>query len=213
MVDIPGLSPETVGKVTVFATRGAPAERELLIFEHPTAGLQVPAGTVDPGEDFAAAALRELEEETGVRGDVAHLLYVEEQAIPRPNQLIVAADLIAFEEPDEGAQRVAWAPWRGWGVVPVEQRGDFTLIDVERWQTYPERITLERIGWVRTSSLASRSERRFFHAPVSHDAAGGWIHRAEDMYDFACRWVPLNAVPQLLGYQQGWLDLCAPQLR
>ena len=41
----------------------------LLIFRHldfPEAGLQVPAGTVEPGEDFAAAVLREAQEETGL---------------------------------------------------------------------------------------------------------------------------------------------------
>ena len=43
----------------------------LLIFRHldfPEAGLQVPAGTVEPGEDFAAAVLREAQEETGLDG-------------------------------------------------------------------------------------------------------------------------------------------------
>jgi 8-oxo-dGTP diphosphatase len=41
----------------------------LLVFRHPhapDAGIQVPAGTVEPGELFAAAALREAGEETGL---------------------------------------------------------------------------------------------------------------------------------------------------
>ena len=42
---------------------GAP---ELLIFQHPHAGIQIPKGTVEPGETIASAAWRELEEETGV---------------------------------------------------------------------------------------------------------------------------------------------------
>jgi len=45
--------------------------RRLLVFRHvhcPEAGLQVPAGTVDPGEDPAHAVLREAEEETGLKG-------------------------------------------------------------------------------------------------------------------------------------------------
>ena len=44
--------------------------QRLLIFRHvhfPEAGLQVPAGTIDPAEEPAKAVLREAEEETGLR--------------------------------------------------------------------------------------------------------------------------------------------------
>lgn len=43
----------------------------LLVFRHvdfPEAGVQVPGGTVEPGEDTAAAVLREAYEETGLDG-------------------------------------------------------------------------------------------------------------------------------------------------
>ncbi|CAM3272889.1 NUDIX domain-containing protein [Occultella aeris] len=44
---------------------------KVLVLEHtesyPTAGVQVPAGGVDPGEDPADTATRELFEETGLR--------------------------------------------------------------------------------------------------------------------------------------------------
>jgi 8-oxo-dGTP pyrophosphatase MutT (NUDIX family) len=42
----------------------------LLVFIHPDApqaGLQVPAGSVEPGEHPSTAARRELEEETGIK--------------------------------------------------------------------------------------------------------------------------------------------------
>ncbi|WP_199701709.1 NUDIX hydrolase [Jiangella rhizosphaerae] len=53
-------------KALIYLTRD-PAE--LLVLEHtasPRAGVQVPAGGVEPGEQPAQAALRELAEETGV---------------------------------------------------------------------------------------------------------------------------------------------------
>lgn len=54
-------------KALVYVTRGA----ELLVLEHttecPDAGLQVPAGGVEPGETPGAAAVRELFEETGLQ--------------------------------------------------------------------------------------------------------------------------------------------------
>lgn len=39
---------------------------EVLVFDHPSAGTQLPKGTLDPHEDAAGGVLRELAEETGV---------------------------------------------------------------------------------------------------------------------------------------------------
>lgn len=52
-------------KAFAYITSGA----RLLVFTHPDfpeAGIQVPAGTMDPGENPADAALREATEETGL---------------------------------------------------------------------------------------------------------------------------------------------------
>lgn len=54
-----------VRKVVAYVTHGG----RLLVFEHvdvPEAGVQVPAGTVRPGEELPAAMLRETFEETGL---------------------------------------------------------------------------------------------------------------------------------------------------
>jgi 8-oxo-dGTP pyrophosphatase MutT (NUDIX family) len=56
-----------IGKVVCYVTRG----EDLLVFVHRPeggAGVQVPAGTIEPGEAPEAAALREAEEETGLSG-------------------------------------------------------------------------------------------------------------------------------------------------
>lgn len=52
-------------KVVAYITRG----NQLLVFRHtqfPEAGIQVPAGTMEVGEDPALAAIREAQEESGL---------------------------------------------------------------------------------------------------------------------------------------------------
>lgn len=54
-----------VEKAFAYITNGT----RILVFEHadfPSAGIQVPAGTIEPGESPAAAVVREAHEETGM---------------------------------------------------------------------------------------------------------------------------------------------------
>ena len=59
--------PALIDKVLAYVTWG----NELLVFSHPDfpeAGIQVPAGTIEPGEEPEVAAVRETFEETGLSG-------------------------------------------------------------------------------------------------------------------------------------------------
>jgi 8-oxo-dGTP diphosphatase len=59
---------KSIEKVIAYITRGQGAQKELLVFEQegmPEAGIRVPAGTIEHGEPFALAVVREVEEESG----------------------------------------------------------------------------------------------------------------------------------------------------
>jgi len=58
-----------VDKVCPVVFRDA-SRRQILAFEHPQTGAQLVKGFIEPGESPRAAALRELEEESGI-GDTA----------------------------------------------------------------------------------------------------------------------------------------------
>jgi ADP-ribose pyrophosphatase YjhB (NUDIX family) len=58
-------------RVVAYVTRARDGRTELLTIEHgdiPNAGVQVPAGRLDPGENLEDGLHREVEEETGVTG-------------------------------------------------------------------------------------------------------------------------------------------------
>jgi 8-oxo-dGTP pyrophosphatase MutT (NUDIX family) len=60
--------PVILVKVMAYITRQRGDRRQLLVFKHkhvPEAGVQVPAGTVKPGEALVNALIREVLEETG----------------------------------------------------------------------------------------------------------------------------------------------------
>jgi 8-oxo-dGTP diphosphatase len=74
-----------VEKVLAYITRERTGRVELLVFTQPAApeaGVQVPAGTVDPGETPEQAVLREVLEESGLTGVMlaAHLRSVQRRS-------------------------------------------------------------------------------------------------------------------------------------
>lgn len=74
-------------KATAVVTRGPIEARQLLVFAHARTGLQLPAGTVEAGETFEAAAIRELAEETGLTNvtpplELGHLDEISQAGTP-----------------------------------------------------------------------------------------------------------------------------------
>ncbi len=59
-----------VHKVYTCVTRVRDGETDVLVFAHrgiPSAGLQLPGGSLEPGEEPIVGAMRELEEESGLK--------------------------------------------------------------------------------------------------------------------------------------------------
>jgi 8-oxo-dGTP pyrophosphatase MutT (NUDIX family) len=54
-----------VDKYICFITRTIDQQTQLMLFNHPHVGVQIPAGAVEPGEDIEAAARREAAKESG----------------------------------------------------------------------------------------------------------------------------------------------------
>ena len=86
-------------KVTAFVVRTGALGRELLVFKHPTAGIQLPAGTVEPGEPVEKAVVREVWEETGLQVRIVRKTGVEEKDAPKGCGYLYSGTLPARDAP------------------------------------------------------------------------------------------------------------------
>jgi 8-oxo-dGTP pyrophosphatase MutT (NUDIX family) len=216
-------------KVTVFVTRGGPASgaRELLVFRHPHAGVQLPAGTVEEGEPAEAAARRETWEETGLT-DVAVVAHLGSRAEPLPSDLravLCRVTLLQYPAPD--APPVPSPPWflglrRGLFVRQISRRGDWAEVAYEEYDGPAHRAagpTRAVAGWVPADAITPTVVRHFYHLTPTAPTPDAWVQSAEEWeHRFELFWVPLASdtatiVEDMNPTQAGWLAEHADRLR
>ena len=201
-----------VAKVTALITRVGVEGPELLVFQHPTAGVQLPAGTVEMGEAVEGAVLREVAEETGLT-DVHLRHYLGKQVITLPPgrrmvlQLAKLLDTPSFE-----ASSLAFTLSRGMTVQVVGEAKDgdrgryfniyYEEVDINQ---SPPQFLFSVTGWLRSSLLTRQVERHFFHLTTAAATPTTWPI-ATDNRIFKLFWTPLTPRPRLVHSQQTWLD-------
>ncbi|MEZ4865356.1 MAG: NUDIX domain-containing protein [Caldilineaceae bacterium] len=193
-------------KVTAFVVRIHRDEHQLLLFEHPTAGIQVPAGTVEAGEAPATAALREAQEETGLAEFTGcHYLATTQDRLAEDEQVIFQTTPI-YGRP--AADAIVWATLRnGLRVKVVRQQDSFTQVTYQEYDRVPDPtyVSLSITGWAPASALATMQVRHFYLLPFAGASAARWqVHN--DHYWFTLFWAPLHQLPPLVPPQQPWLS-------
>lgn len=78
----------TLHKITCFITHSKKGQKELLLFQHPQTGIQIPTGTVEITETFEKAALRETIEEIGIT-DFYKCTYIGDQKLELDNSYVI----------------------------------------------------------------------------------------------------------------------------
>lgn len=200
-----------LGKVTAFIVRQHHAQRELLVFAHPTAGIQVPAGTVEEEETFEDAVLREVHEETGLEQIRLVKLLAESSYSLEGNRHAFLQKTPLFSEPSLTSVPVDV------GYGSLFHRGMVVLLhrEVEGWSEIvheeydlnvsPPTVQFSVRGWVPSHYLSAQQTRRFFLLTPTQETPDTWSHLAEGRYLFRLYWTPLVPKPQLIAGQDEWL--------
>ena len=194
-------------KVTAFVTRGIGESAELLVFAHPTAGIQLPAGTVEIMERPETAVVREVEEETGLRdvhletrlGELYEELPPDKRWVLRPTKI--------FAEPASDADGVGFMLFRGSCIHYLGDHDTFAhiaFVEYDHNQQPPQLLTHIE-GYVRRSLLTRRAVRYCYHLTTAAETDDAW-HIQADGHLFRCFWTPLYPKPEIVSPQQVWLD-------
>ena len=196
-----------IEKVTAFITRKSSTDRDdLLLFEHPYAGIQIPAGTIEDGETPEAAALREAFEETGLTLlSIRQYLGSKEQKLPEGQRIILEPTKV-YARPDESS--FDWAYLRkGIAVTLSGRRADgFSQVTYEELDSLPnpQYVTMSITGWVPDAVLAEVRRRHFFHLEFEGQSEEKWAV-CTDNHHFTLFWASMEALPNIIHPQDAWL--------
>ena len=198
-----------IQKVTAFITRRQRDARQLLLFRHPLAGTQVPAGTVEEGEGLQDALRREVREETGLDlADAAHLGVWANELAATERVTLGAAPLLAGPAAD--AAELA-AVGRGVSMPFFGERGAYSQVLYQIIEDGGESLRPAR-GWVATKDLSAVKERHFYHVPCAEKTPDSWRLRGDQDLVYELFWTPLRPKPALVEGQDRWLDFVYPAL-
>lgn len=198
-----------VHKVTCFITQHVKHDTKLLLFVHPNAGVQIPAGTVNSGEEPERAAWREATEESGLTA-LKLVRYLGEQADPPPTgYTVVAYPTIVFGRPD--LHSYDWAHFRiGLPVEVLRHVEGFTQVRYEEKDNYFEsQYPLYSItGWLPDDALTDQRVRHFYLFEATAETPPRWSV-STDYHTFELFWAPLDNLPAIVPPQDTWVQWLA----
>ena len=199
---------EVIQKVTAFIIRESNGVKELLVFKHPTAGIQIPAGTVEEGEDIETAVKREAEEETGLQFvEIENYLGCVENELEK-GERIIAETTQVYIEPNLNAIPYEEKLTRGLTVDYHATQEDFTHISYIEYDRHPNPtcIRYNITGWVPNQNLSGQKKRHFFQLTTQEETEDAWELKSDRCHIFKPYWTPISPKPTIVPAQSKWLD-------
>ncbi len=197
-----------IEKVTALIIREDEDQKEILTFKHPTAGRQLPAGTVEENEQPESALLREIKEETGLtRIEIVKKLG-EVISFTKEDEFVLLKPVRFYGWPAQRAARVGPLFTRGCRVELVERKAGFMRVmykDVDFNQNPPKELSKVE-GWLPGELLTREIKRHFYLVHVLEKTKTSWTQNSDMGHIFQLEWVPLDPKPDLIGEQADWLN-------
>lgn len=204
---------DALEKVTIFITRIREKKTELLLFKHPNAGIQIPAGTVEIGETPLEAALREAKEETGLQefNNKTFIGFMETD-LPEDRFVVINTTKV-FSKPDTTS--FDWAEFRRGIWVNSCNRDEvgFCQVEYKEDDKYPNPnyITYSIMGWVPKECLSQKLVRHFYHFVFNNNTKPEW-NQFNDNHNFKLFWAPISELPDIIKPQNQWLEYIVNEL-
>ena len=201
---------EVIQKVTAFIIRERDGVKELLVFKHPTAGIQIPAGTVEKGEAIETAVQREVYEETGLQlVEIEDYLGCFENEL-EDNERIIAETTQVYIEPSLDAIPYKRKLPKGLTVDYLSTQEDFTHISYIEYEYdkfhKPIHIDANITRWVPNENIGAQKKRHFFLLTTQEETADAWELKGDQGHIFEPYWTPLSPKPNIISPQDKWLD-------
>lgn len=193
-------------KVTAFVLRIGERGWELLIFRHPTAGFQLPAGTVETGESPEQAVLREVLEETGLMARVVCKMGVEEKEAPYGRGFLrSSAVAVRFAPRDDAILPGKVLPRSLYQLG--ERRDGYVHVHYQEYDLnqQPAPLLWEVDSWVPENEIALGTRRHFYQVEALQQSPLTWEQPADMGHSFQFFWTPVQNLPELIGEQNDWL--------
>ena len=191
-------------KVVAFVVANRTDGPSLLLFRH--AGIQLPAGTVEAGEDPESGAIREAREETGLpEVSLVRKLSEAPESLAENESLMLSTTPVYTRADGSGS---VWATLRnGLRVRILRSEGAFSLVEYVETDrnANPPYTSFQITGWIPTSTIARTVTRHFYLFSHHGDTPDRWDHQDEG-HTFHLFWSPLSDLPALNPWQQPWLD-------
>lgn len=199
--------PTMLEKVTAFILRHTPDGRtQIAVLRHPHAGLQIPAGTLEPGETPEQAVRREAAEETGLSTfDTVAQVGVEDTRLADPAR-VVLTDTAVYTRPDVTSGVRAQLKRGLWLQITGRHTAGWAQIYWEETDRYPDPqyVTASVMGWVPDRVVCADVRRYYFRLAFTGQAPARW-HTFSDDHRFEIFWATLSADLDIIDSQQPWL--------
>lgn len=197
-----------IEKVTAFIVRKKNDIPQLLVFKHPTAGIQIPAGTVEANETSENALLREVREETGLQRLTLLKKLGDTTLFLGQNEAVLLTTLRCFAWPAQAAKRIGPLCSRGLKLQTFERKVGFTHIKYEDYDFNQDPPTLLNAidAWLPSDALTREILRTFYLLRVEEETQDTWQIQSDQGHTFQFFWVNWNEFPQLIGEQADWLN-------